>query len=76
MFDALVKLLCNQQVEEFLKLCDLIAFPVSLDKTFWGIRQLVFLGLLTDTIYQCVCIPVEKVQKATLMIDSIIQKKE
>ena len=75
MFAAMIKLICNQQVEEFLKVCNLIAFPVCLDKTFWVTRKLVFLGLLIDTVKQCVCIPVEKVQKAVMLIDTIIQKK-
>ena len=75
MFAALTKLLCNNQVKEFLSICNLIAFAVSMEKTFWGTTKLVFLGLLIDTLNQWVCVPVEKVQKASNLIENIIQKK-
>ena len=74
-FAALMKMLCNRQVTEFLQVCDMISFPVSLEKTFWGTTQLTFLGLLIDTINQWVCVPIEKVQKAVTLIESIINKK-
>ena len=73
-FVALMKLLCNNQIQEFLNVCNRIAFPVSLEKTFWGTTKLVFLGLLIDTINQCVCIPVEKVEKAVNLIRSVLEK--
>ena len=74
-FAALMKLICNCQVQEFLKMCEEIDFPVSMEKTFWATTKLTFLGLLIDTLNQCVCIPIEKVNKAVLLIESIINKK-
>ena len=74
MFAALLKLMCNNQVKEFLKVCEEISFPVSLEKTFWATTRLVFLGLLIDTEIQCVCIPIEKIQKAQALIESILLK--
>ena len=74
-FAALYKLLCNMQVKEFLKVCELIKFPVALEKTFWGTTKLTFLGLLIDTINQLVCIPVEKVDKAVNLIQVVLNKK-
>ena len=74
-FVHLMKLLCNGQVKEFLVVCELIRFPVSLEKTFWRTTQLVFLGLLIDTVNQWVCIPVEKVSKARNLIQAGIEKK-
>ena len=56
-FAALLKLICNAQVQKFLDICALINFPVSMEKTFWGTTQLVFLGLLIDTVAQMVSIP-------------------
>ena len=35
-FAALLKMLCDQQVQFFLDLCKDINFPVSLDKNFLG----------------------------------------
>ena len=75
LFAALLKLSCNRQVNEFLNVCQQICFPVSLEKTFWASDRLTFLGLLIDTINQCVCIPVDKVTKAVNLINSILLKK-
>ena len=75
LFADLKKLLCNQQVQEFLKVCQEMCFPVSMEKTFWGTTKLVFLGQLIDTINQWVCIPVEKVKKAVELIESILVKR-
>ena len=74
LFAALSKLLCNSQVNIFLKVCNEISFPVSLEKTFWATTKLVFLGLMIDTINQCVCIPVDKVAKAVSLIEGILHK--
>ena len=75
LFAALMKLVCNNQVVEFLQVCELISFPVSLEKTFWATTKLVFLGLMIDTINQCVCVPKDKVLKAVSMIDSVLNSK-
>ena len=44
LFAQLFKLLCNRQVDEFPRVCDMIAFPVSLEKNFLGDYQTGFLG--------------------------------
>ena len=44
-FAALLKVLCNKQVEIFTKICDLIKFPWSLDKTHRATTKIVFLGI-------------------------------
>ena len=74
-FVALRKLLYNEQVKEFLLVCQIIQFPVALEKTYWATELLVFLGLLIDTVNQCVLIPIEKVEKATNLIESVLSKK-
>ena len=38
-FTALLRLLCNKQINIFTSLCDLIRFPWSLDKTHWATTQ-------------------------------------
>ena len=76
LFAALVKWLCDQQVRIFLKICEDIRFLVNHDKTFWGVTRLTFLGLLIDTIRQVVCIPVEKVERALVLLHRILAKKK
>ena len=75
LFAALLKLLCNNQVKEFLEVCDLIKFPVSLEKTYWASSYMTFLGMLIDTVNQCVAIPIEKIQKARNLINEVLLKK-
>ena len=76
LFVALLKALCNLQVEMFIKICNLISFPVSLEKTFWATRKLVFLGLLIDTINAMVSIPEEKISKGKAMVQKMRNKKK
>ena len=75
LFVALLKLICNGQVEEFLKVCKMINFPVAMEKTFWGTTCIVFLGFLINTESQTVSVPVEKVKKALDAICEILQNK-
>ena len=74
-FTHLLKMMCNHQIETFIKICDSINFPVSMDKTFWATTNLSFLGLLIDTINQLICIPVDKITKAQNLIHKILLKK-
>ena len=64
LFAAAVRALCDGQIQVFLDICDMINFPVSLDKTFWGNCRMVFLGLLIDTVARMICIPLDKLNKA------------
>ena len=43
---ALWKSMCDGQVPVFLQICHEIKFPVALEKTYWGMQWLTFLGLL------------------------------
>ena len=74
-FAALSKAICDGQVEVFLNICQRICFPVSLEKTVWGTQLLTFLGLLIDTINRRICIPVDKLEKATNLLDMVLRKR-
>ena len=74
-FAALCKAICDGQVHVFLEICKRINFPVSLEKTYWGTQLLTFLGLLIDTIQQCICIPADKLAKAIEMVDFVLNKR-
>ena len=75
-FCSLLKLLCNNQVRQFISICEYICFPVNMEKTYWGTTRMVFLGMLIDTVLQMVFVPVEKVEKATQMINEILNNKK
>ena len=73
-FVALLCILCNAQVSEFINICDQIRFAISLEKTFWATTQLTFLGLLIDSVKQIICVPKKKINKTLLLITSILDK--
>ena len=74
-FVALIEFLCNHQIHTFLQVCDIIKFPVSLEKTVWATTLIAFLGLLIDTHEQKILIPIEKVTRALEIIRFIKTKK-
>ena len=74
-FVALLRAICNSHIKTFLEICKLINFPVSVEKTYWGTRRIVFLGLLIDTVKQLICIPLEKIERALEQIRWILNKK-
>ena len=73
-FVALLKVTCDNYLKQFLHICSLICFPVSLTKTEWGDTRITFLGLLIDTVKQVVSIPVEKITKALELIEFFLTK--
>ena len=75
LFAALLKALCDNQVEVFLEICQTIGLPANLGKTYWGTTLLTFLGFLINTEQQQVMIPQEKVIRAKSMIEHILKKK-
>ena len=74
-FAGILKIICNNQVRIFLKICAAIRFPVALEKTFWATTRITFLGLVIDTALQMVFIPVEKINKAKGMILFLLNKE-
>lgn len=75
-FVSLLRTNCNWQVTVFLNICEQINFPVSEDKTEWATQEIVFLGLLLNTIMQMVTIPEAKRLKALEAIDIILRAKK
>ena len=76
LFISYLAIECNEQVRTFLSICKMINFPVSMEKTCWATTMLGFLGLLLNTVDQTVSIPADKLQKAKLMLETLIAKKK
>ena len=64
-FIALLKAMCNAQLDVFLQICHTINFPVSIEKTFWSNTRMTFFCFLIDTVAQLILVPVEKLEKAS-----------
>ena len=74
-FAALLKAMCDGQIQAFLDICGYINFPISLEKTVWGCTAIVFLGFLIDSINRVIAIPIEKVDKARSIIQDVLSKR-
>ena len=74
-FVAMLKKLCDGQIQAFLDICAFINFPVSLEKTVWGSPVIIFLGFLIDAENQVISIPVEKINRALDLIVSFLTRK-
>ena len=75
LFVVLCKLICDVQICTFLEVCEMIRFPASPEKTFWGTTVLIFLGLLLDTVAQTISIAVDKIHRAIALLDEVLTKK-
>ena len=76
LFAALLKALCDGQLDVFLEICKVINFPVAMEKMVWGQQIIAFLGMLLNTISQTISILEEKWQKAITLINEITSKKK
>ena len=74
LFLALMAGFCNQQLRKFLQICAEINFPVSLEKTEWASEIVTFLGLDLDGKKKLIRIPVEKVNRALVLVQKIINR--
>ena len=72
-FVQILKNLCDGNMREFLRVCELIGMLVSPEKTFWGTTLLVFMGFLIDTLNRRILIPCEKIARGLNMISSILE---
>ena len=75
-FAALIKALCDGQMDLFLRICEIIRFPISMEKTVWGCPIITFLGLLIDTCNKIIGIPIQKITKATELINTVLKRKK
>lgn len=67
---------CNNQVTQFLKICDEINFPVSLEKTEWATQLIVFLGILLNAARGTLQVPLDKKLKAEAQLQRILESKK
>ena len=74
LFIAALRAWCNGDVNTFMRICQTVGFPVSLDKMYWAATKLEFLGLLIDTIKQVICIPLDKVEKIKAILNNLISR--
>ena len=75
LFIAICRLRCNYLVQHFLKLCEELNIPVSLDKTEWASTLMTFLGILLDGKNRCLNIP-EDMRKRALELLQVMKEKK
>lgn len=67
---------CNEYLRMFMQICDTINLPLSREKTCYAAREMVFLGLLINSLLQTVSLPVDKVERARRELDILIRSKK
>lgn len=67
---------CNDYLVEFMNICGRINLPLSEEKTCWATQEIVFLGLLINTVHQTISIPEDKVERGKRELDVMIRSKK
>ena len=76
LFMALCVKVCMDMMNKFLSICKAIGCPMSQEKTEGPFPIMVFLGTLLNGVTHTLSIPVEKVDKATYLLNYAIDKKK
>ena len=72
---ALRRYVCNLMIQKFLDLCHELNIPVAIEKTEWANTLIVFLGILLDGRNFVLSIPLEKRDKALVLLHDLTGKK-
>ena len=76
LFLAIARMMCNQMIQSFLKMCMELNVPVAIEKTEWADWLIVFLGILLDGCNYRLCIPLDKQEKALKLLNDLSGKKK
>ena len=67
---------CNFLTKTFMDVCFQLGIPVAAEKTVWGTRIIVFLGILLDGQFFRLSIPEEKRIKATNQLNKFVTRRK
>ena len=76
LFIALTLLQCNGMNQVFLNVCEKVGCPISMEKTEWATQLIVFLGVLLNGRTLTMSVPMEKTEKAMLLLNQAINSKK
>lgn len=68
--------ICNSSLDLFLKLCASLGVPIKPEKTVHASTNIIFLGIELDTMHMEARLPIEKIEKVTLLLQSLGNKKK
>ena len=75
LFAAISRVICNEMVNIFLKICQQIGCPIADEKTEWVMQIIVFLGILLNGRTLTLIIPTERRISAINLLLQAIQEK-
>ena len=75
-FVAYCLAICNSDMNFFLKICEQVGFPVSIEKTEEATTLITFLGYLLDSARQMIYIPRSKILQALDLVNKMLGKKK
>ena len=64
--------ICNQQVRQFIDMCEYLNCPIAVDKTEWASTQMVFLGILLNGVTHTLSVPENKKIQALNLLELFI----
>ena len=67
---------CNQMITAFHSICEHLNVPITKEKTIWPTLRIVFLGILLDGQWRILALPIEKIDKATTILKSLLCSKK
>ena len=73
---AFMKAECDRMLKIFWAICWQIGCPVSIEKMEWSSSMMIFLGLLLDGKHLVISLPIDKCQRALLLLTYAINKKK
>ena len=76
LFVALLRAICQGQMEVFQELCNRLGIPLKIEKTVWPTGTIVFLGLLIDAVNQLVLLPREKIIEGLQLLEQMLSQKK
>ena len=68
--------LCNIMLRIFHQVCTDLRIPLAKDKTVWVSLFIVFLGILLDGERHLLALPMEKINKAVMLLKIFLQRKK
>ena len=76
LFIKIMKALCNQLIDAFLRMCKDLRILVAIEKTEWASNMIIFLGILLHSGELMLSLPIEKQEKVLRLLKDMCNRKK
>ena len=67
---------CDKSLKAFIEMCTFIGVPIASEKTFGPAQNMIFLGIMLDTILMETRLPLEKLERCSELLNSLKMRKK